>query len=63
MNIFKSKSITLLARDFVINTEAKDSEPYLTIEGDRKGIIAWILKLLGLRYPLSDLSYLKMTWF
>ena len=51
MNIFKSKSITLLARDFVVNTEAKDYDPYLTIEGDRKGIIAWILKLLGLRDP------------
>ncbi len=51
MSIFKRKSITLLVRDFIVNPEAKNQEPYLTIEGDRKGLISWILKIIGLRDP------------
>jgi hypothetical protein len=49
MSIFKSQTVTLLAREITFDS-ANTSTPII-IEGDRKGVIIWILKKLGLIDP------------
>jgi hypothetical protein len=49
MSIFKSQTVTLLAREITFDS-ANTSTPII-IEGDRKGFFIWILKKLGIADP------------
>jgi len=49
MSIFKSQTVTLLAREITFDS-ANTSTPII-IEGDRKGFFIWILSKLGLMDP------------
>jgi hypothetical protein len=49
MSIFKSQTVTLLARD--INFDPTNTSNPIIIEGDRQGFFMWILKNFGLADP------------
>jgi len=49
LSIFKSTSVTLLARD--VKFDSSNPQNPIVIEGDRKGFIIWVLKLLRLVDP------------
>jgi len=59
MGIFSKKRITLIVREFEVNSSATDNDPLLRIRGHRKGFLFWILRILGLKDPSVELLLTK----